>query len=349
MLKQRMKEGDRYHVFRGLQMRRIGKNESHVRLLETTLNATWREFRNLEKRFVVSRGDGDAEGTDANGDSETDDDGGWEDEKRRHRSGKAFNGKKNRANEEVRNARRMRRRGSHIRSRMGMWEAGLSIDNYTYYNTDLAHRLLWWWKQDDVRGLIERVQRLVIRRINWDLYETDELVQRGLCILGRMSGEDILVDRGPPRTPYDGSGGAGVRRRRRSYKASHSNRTPSRSRNGSRAGVRDLYEKEIRRTTRPSPSLSPSSRSLPTAPSPTARVGGSYVSMSRRGERVNRSQAPSVREYEIVNPGRIWVDVQESPRNAGRDSNGERNVNRPPPAHFESYVRERPHSRGRTG
>jgi len=337
MLRQRLKEGDRYHVFRGREMRKVGSSESHIRLLETTLRILWKEFRGLEGRFLVSPvggedvedGRGDASGS---GDSDAPGD-----------EGRRANGYDEKGGK-VRNRGRMRRRESHMTSWMGMREAGLSIDRSTYYNTDLRHRILWWWKGDEVRALADRVQRLQMRRIERDVYECDELVKRGLAIMGGMGGEDVYNDCGEGG-PNGGRGGGGVRRRKR--RSAKSSRAPSfsasqRSRNVSRAGVREVYEKEIRRVKRRD--SSPSSRSVSPSTSSPARVAGSTVSMSRRREPVSRSRAPSVVEYEVVNPGRVWVDVEDSTRptsNIGRDSNVSRRVSRPPPAHYQSYVRQR--------
>lgn len=327
-------------------MRKVGKNESHVKLIDVTLRQTWRSFRDLEKRFLVRNPGGAAEGAwkqgsdveDAvSGDSESQ----FEDEKGRYSDEKGYGGGR------VRDRRGMRRRDSHIRGKMmGMWDAGLSIDRTTYYNTDLKHRFLWWWRRDDVNGLSNRVWRLQIRRIQRDMLETDCLVKRGLAILGGMSGENPYLDCGEGKGPQGGGGGSGGTRKRHSYKGARSNRgvasmNGQRSRNQSRSGVREVYEKEIRRVRKRSDSAS-SSSSRPTPPSPRAKVAGSTVSMQSRGNEPRRrsSRAPSV-EYEVVNPGRIWVDVERpgSDRTA-RASSGD--VDRPPAAHFTSYLRERP-------
>lgn len=348
MLRQRIREGDRYHVFHGRQMRRIGKNESHIRLIDNTLRIQWKQFRDIERRFLVSTNgnpNGDVEDA-RSGDSGS----GYEDvEKDRNRNSYGYDEKG------TRNRPRMRRRDTHVNNWMGMREAGLSIDRCTYYNTGLRHRILWWWKQDDISAIASRVQRLQIRRIERDVYEDNALIKRGLAILGGMGGEDVFGDCGEggpgqgPRGSGDGfgfeyGGGGGGRRRRRTR--GKSSRAPSfsmngRSRNGSREGVREMYEREIRRVRRRD--SSPESRSASPSDAPTARVAGSTVSMSRRGESVRRSRAPSV-EYEVVNPGRIWVDVEEPPRppsNVGRDSNVSRRMSRPAPAYSPSYVRER--------
>lgn len=335
LMKHRIREGDRFGVFPGRQLRRIGKNESHIRLMEATLDSTWKEFKALEERFIVKgdqRGMGEVEDTWSGIDSESsgNEEDNWDDEKR---------GSKNRVN----GGRRMRRRESHLKNRMGYCEAGISVDRKTYYNTDFRHRLLWWWKQDDVQRLSSQVERLQVRRIEWDIFETDELVKRGLWILGGMSGEDVLQKLGPP---YSKNGNRGSLRRRRSHRVG-SKRASSRSLNnqGSRSvsqargggdGVREVYEKEIRRVRRRSNSRSSGSIS----PSLPAKVAGSTVSMSRKGESVRRSRAPSVVEYEVINPGRVWVDVEPSQGSPRRASDGRR-MSRPQPAHFESYVRER--------
>lgn len=333
LLKHRIREGDRYGVFPGRQVRRIGKNESQLRLMEITLNTTWKEFKALEQRFIVKgdqRGMGEVEDTWSNVDSESSDDNKekWNDEK---------GGLKNRIN----GGRRMRRRQSRLKTRMGYCEAGLSQDRQTYYNTDFRHRVLWWWKRDDVSRLNAQVQRIQIRRMDCDLFETDELVKRGLWVLGAMSGENVLHNLGPPYT----KNGSGLRRKRshgaRSKRASSRSLNNQGSRSVSRArgrgdGVREVYEKEIRRVRRRSSSRG----SVTASPSPPAKVAGSTFSRSRNEESERRSRAPSVVEYEVVNPGRIWVDVEPSQSNLGRAPEGRR-MSRPQPAHFQSYVRER--------
>lgn len=342
MLRQRLKEGDRYHVFHGRQMRRVGKNESHIRLIDQTLKIQWKEFRKVEKDFLVS----ERKGLDVE-DAKSDDSGsGFSDVEKDGR--RNWNGFDEKGGERIRDRARMRRRESHVTSWMGMKQAGLSIDRCTYYKTDLRHRILWWWKQDDVKSIASRVQRLQIRRIERDIYESDELIKRGLVILGGMGNEDVFNDcgEGGPRGPHDHDGYGGRVRRRRSHRGK-SSRAPSfamnsRSRDASRSGVREVYEKEVRRVKRRG--SSPSSRSASPSTSPPAKVAGSTVSMSRRGEPVTRSRAPSVVEYEVVNPGRIRVDVEEPPRprtSVERDSNASRRMNRPAAAHFQSYVRER--------
>lgn len=335
LLKHRIREGDRFGVFPGRQVRRIGKSESHLWLMEVTLNSTWKEFQALEQRFIVKgdqRGMGEVEDTWSNMDSESSDDEKekWNDEK---------GGSRNRVN----GGRRVRRRESHLKSRMGYWEAGISQDRQTYYNTNFRHRVLWWWKQNDIQRLSTQVQRLQFRRMELDMVETDELVKRGLWVLGGMSGENVLHHLGPPYSKNSSRGGL---RRRRSHMAK-SKRASSRSlgnqgsRSVSRArgggdGVTEVYEKEIRRVRKRSSSRG----SVTTSPPPPAKVAGSTMSTSRKEESVRRSRAPSVVEYEVVNPGRIWVDVEPSQNNPGRAPEGRR-MSRPQPAHFESYVRER--------
>ncbi|KAK5093195.1 hypothetical protein LTR70_004837 [Exophiala xenobiotica] len=345
MLRQRLKEGDRYHVFGGRQMRRVGKSQSHIRLIENTLRIQWREFRQLERKFRVSGSGGGGGERDVEGaeDVRSDDDEGSGDSD--FDMGGGIYGEKGVGGGRARDRARMRRRESHLTDWMGMKQAGLSIDRCTYYRTDLRHRILWWWNQDSVSAIASRVQRLQIRRIERDVYESDELIKRGLAILGGMGGEDVYNDcgEGGPRGPGGIYGGSGVRRRRRSHRAKSSRApsfsTNSRSRNASRAGVREVYEKETRRVRmrQSSPSTRSSSHSLASP----AKVAGSTVSMSRRGESGGRSRGPSVVEYEVVNPGRIWVDVEQPPSIVERDSTVNRRMSRPEPAHYPSYRRQR--------
>lgn len=336
-LRERAKDADAYGVFPGRQMRRVGKNESYMKLRLTTVNNLWREFRDLENRFVV---DGKGDDADLEGQGSEAEDSQFSDVDAK--DGNYYDEKRGAAAARVREGRRaMRRRESHLRSRMGMVVGGLSTDRSMYYNTNMRHRILWWWKRDDVQGLQDQVQRLQLQRIEVDLFETDCLVKRGLAMLGGMCGDDPYENCGEGRRPSRGpTGGSG--RRRKSHKGRRSvvngRYSTPRSRNDSQVGVREVYEKEIRRTSRRSGSESTASRRRPSPPSPRAKVAGSTVSVGRSAETRSRSRAPSVVEYEIVNPGRIWVDVQDGPDNrSGRRSS----INRPQPVHYTSYVRQR--------
>lgn len=342
LTKHDIREGDPFGVFPGRLVRRVGKNESHSRLAEVTLETIWKQFKALEAKFLV-KGDqrhlGEVEDTWSNLDSESSENekDKWVDEK---------GGSKNRMNA----GRRLRRRESQLKSRMGFCEAAISVDRQTYYNTNFNHRLLWWWKRDEVQHLASMVHRLQMKRIELEMYETTELVKRSLWVLGGMSGEDVLHHLGPP---YSKNGPARSVRRRRSHtakkRASARSLNPATSRSASRLRGRDdvtreVYEREIRRTRRRSQSRDSAPGS---SPAPPAKVAGSTVSMSRKGEPVRRrSRGPSVVEYEVVNPGRIWVDVEPSQSNPGRSSDTPR-MSRPQPAHFESYVRERGDGRSR--
>jgi len=340
MLRQRLREGDQYHVFSGRQMRRVGRSESHIRLIENTLRIQWRQFREVEKKFRVSGGgEGDVEDAE---DARSDEEGSGDSDFARENE---VYGEKGAGGGRARERARMRRRESHVTDWMGMRNAGLSIDRCTYYRTDLRHRLLWWWNQDNVSAIASRVQRLQIRRIERDVYESDELIKRGLAILGGMGGDDVYHDCGEqgPRGPDNSYGGNGVRRRRRSHRAK-SSRAPSfstnpRSRNASRVGVREVYEKEIRRVRRRQ-SLPSTRSSSPSIASP-AKAAGSTVTTSRRGASLGRDRTPSVVEYEVVNPGRIWVDVEEPSSARERNSTVNRRMSRPEPTHYQSYVRQR--------
>lgn len=165
-----------------------------------------------------------------------------------------------------------------------------------------------------------------------------------------MSGEDVLSDIGPPNLTRDGSGTV---RRRRSHRArskrasgrgTKANKRGSRSVSRARSGVREVYEKEIRRVRR----RSGSSGSVSVSPAPPAKVAGSTVSVARKGESVRRSRAPSAVEYEVINLGRTWVDVEPSQSNLGRRSEGWR-MSRPQATHARSYVRERGDGGSRPG
>lgn len=289
LCKEKLSEGDAFHVFPGRKPRKKSRHE-YSRLLSHTLKHLWVEFCDLEKRFLIT-------GEKAWNDPDSDDDG--------DRMEPDEKGTRRRRN----NRPKMDVRQSYIRSRMGWIEAGLSRDRSTYYSTDLAHRFLWWWKREDINHLADQVQRIQIRRIERDTFETNELVKRGLKYYGRDFKVDVYhssdddTDRGGGGSGSDDGGGpkgTHVQHRRHSGVAASRTSHRRRSTNGNAArsgGFREVSEKEVIRRRASSPE-----NSTPTRPPPR---------MASRRERPPRGSV--VYEYEVVDPGRIHVEY-ESPR-----------------------------------
>lgn len=187
---------------------------------------------------------------------------------------------------------------------MGIAEAGLSSDQQRYYKSDLAHRFIWWQSRTAAESMLHQVQRIQIRRIERDAFETDELIKRCLKILsgggpGRGGRSGTRSSSGP------GSGGdaaaaagRGVAPRRSVRSSTGSVRhIPSRQR--SRAGSRfreEVETREIIRTSRPESRRNPE-------PSNTGRP---------------QERTPGPRyEYEVVQPGRIYVAGEDRPVRRG--------------------------------
>src|ERR1700742_3135385 len=128
--------------------------------------------------------------------------------------------------------------------------------------------------------MMDQVQRIQIRRIERDVFETDELVKR--C-LDRLEGRGGRGRSGSGNPGSGGGGGGGDVRRRSVRSRPGSVRMPSR-RGGSASGnFREVEEREVI----------------------TKRPEGDASNTGRRRERSPRPRY----EYEIVQPGRIYVDV----------------------------------------
>ena len=153
---------------------------------------------------------------------------------------------------------------------------------------------------------MDQVQRIQVRRIERDVFETDELVKR--C-LDRLEGCGGGGARSGSRSPGSGGGGGGVRRRSvRSRPGSV--RIPSRRGSAASGHFREVEEREIVRR----------------------HQDGEASNTGRRRERSARPRY----EYEIVQPGRIFVDI---------DDDGDEPQRRPRIVPAKSYNRER--DRGR--
>lgn len=293
-IRRKLKHGDEFAVFSEVSSRPRKQKHEFFRLMDQTLRHIWREFCDLERPFIIK--------------GQTP----WS------LHSDELSGFSPDLDEKVSGSRRRRgsrqppRRESFVKNRMGMIEAGLSNDRGTYYNTDLFHRFLWWWKADDMSTLAGQVQRLQIRRIERDVYEADELVKRVYRIQcgthgwnsGRRDDSDeSYSDRDDGSGSDDGGGpprGTVIRRRNGSGTAKARKRgRRSKIRNSSGKAIREVYEREIVR---------PHRRSEPVASPRSENVG--------RNDRSRRGSV--VYEYEVVNPGRIYVETSEVDRSRFR-------------------------------
>jgi hypothetical protein len=143
--------------------------------------------------------------------------------------------------------------------------------------------LFRWQSQSAVTSLLDQVQRIQIRRIERDVFEADELVKRCLDLLQRGNGRGRSGSGG--RRPGSGGGGGGSRpRSQRSRQAGV--KFPSRRSSAASGNFREVEEREVIRR----------------------RPEGEASNTGRRRE---RSPQPRY-EYEIVQPGRIVVDVEDT-------------------------------------
>jgi len=137
-----------------------------------------------------------------------------------------------------------------------------------------------WQSQSAVNNLLDQVQRVQIRRIERDVFEADELVKR--C-LDRLEGRN---GRGRSGSGSPGSDGGGGSRRRSAKPRPRSVKMPSRRGSAASSYYREVDEREVIRR----------------------RPEGEASNTGRRRE---RSPQPRY-EYEVVQPGRIVVDVEDS-------------------------------------
>ncbi|ETN44875.1 uncharacterized protein HMPREF1541_09750 [Cyphellophora europaea CBS 101466] len=298
-----------------------GEGMAYVRLLEVTMRDLWLEFRNLERPFLVRKGmraeaiargdywgeeDVEAWGSQSEGDEKG---GGRSGVRRRRGKGRGRG--------------RGRRRGMAMQTDQGEWEAveeDLRREGSKYYNTDVAHRFIWWQVKGDFQRLADQIQRIQIRRMERDLFETDELVR----LLVRRAGlRDIGV---AGRSPDGGGGGADSGSESESVGVTDGRSVVTRSRAGSRAAsrrrsgpgreLREVEERGFRRRVTPSP-----------APAPRQSDNEANVA-ARRSER--RRSGPRV-EYEVLRPGSAGYVVVDDYRGATgrRQSIYEREVRSP--------------------
>lgn len=162
-LRYRVREGDRYSVFPRSFRKHRRKRRQVVQLLSLTIENLWQDFKNLERPFLIKNAfrAEEVRSGDYWGESDID-------EKKRPQLDKV---------DEMQ---------THDRS--GLAEAGAIQTQENYYRTDLVHRFIWWKSRTAVNDMLQQVQRIQIRRIERDVFETDELVKLCLKILDRKSG-----------------------------------------------------------------------------------------------------------------------------------------------------------------
>lgn len=274
-------EVDPYSVFPKSRRKHGRRKRREVaQLLSLTISDLWIEFKNLERPFLIRnpRRAEEVRSGDFWGESDLDD------EKSRARRGRDRESEKPPVGADEKK----------ISNRMGMAEAGLSSDQTRYYNTDLVHRFIWWQSKSSVENMLQQVQRIQIRRIERDAFETDELVKRCLKVLsargrersGSRGGGSSSSGSGPGS---DGRGGRAGTRRRGVRSSAGSVRVQSRR--PSNAGSR--FREEVVRTAR---------RENGTAMRDTEA--------SNTGRQRERTPGPRY-EYEVVQPGRIYVDTED--------------------------------------
>ena len=271
-LRYRLEEGDKYSVFpKAFRKHRRTRQEAAV-LLSNTIEEIWQQFKHLERPFLIK------------------------DPVRAEQVRKGDYWGENDVAEKP-HFRPQKR----LKNRMGMAEAGLSPDQETYYRTDLAHRFIWWQSRTRVDQMLERVQRLQIRRIERDAFETDELVKMCVKLLQRgrrrggsgQSSSSSGSDGGP-------SGGQGPSRPRRRFSSRRSSaKAPSRRASTSGRTMRETEEIETVRTRRDD-----------------LTVGEGEASNTNRP----RQATPAPRyEYEVVEPRVIYVDTEMNGGPSRRD------------------------------
>ncbi|KAK5044453.1 hypothetical protein LTR84_011267 [Exophiala bonariae] len=282
-------EADPYSVFpRSRRKHRRRKRREVAQLLSLTISDLWMEFKNLERPFLIRhpRRAEEVQRGDFWGESDLDDHD--DDERSRAKRGRDRDVEKPPLNVDEKK----------INNRMGMAEAGLSSDQTRYYNTDLVHRFIWWQSKGSVENMLQQVQRIQIRRIERDAFETDELVKRCLKVLstrggGRSGSRGGGGSSGSGSDGRGGSDGNGVRRRSVQSK-NGSVRVQSRRRSNARSQFRDVSERRhVVRAAR--------------------RENGTAVGDTEASNTVRpRERTPGPRyEYEVVQPGRISIDTED--------------------------------------
>ena len=274
----------------------------YSQLLEATVKDLWIEFKNLERPFLIPSGLR----------AKAVEKGDYWDEKDIEAGVSGGGGKQIEFDVDADNkmyppsGRQSRRRIEHYKDA----EDAIARQGARYYQTGLGHRWIWWQSKGSVQRLLDQVQRIQIRRIERDMFETDELVKR----LVRMSGAGGGVGEGSGsgsgsssgndgRGPRSSKGGAIVRSRPGSVVSRpgsiRSVRMPSRAGSVPGRTVRAVDEREVIR--RP-------------ARSPLRTGRRSDVEESNIARRRERRSEPRV-EYEVLRPrgGVVYVDDDRGP------------------------------------
>lgn len=328
-LRQRIAEGrDPYGVFprmmpdrRGgtapgasTRMRQVEREqEGYARLLAFTVRDLWMEFRSLERPFLVKGGlrakaiekgdywsEKDVMGTDVEkgevSDYSEDEKGGTRRRRRTRRERK----RRRRLEERKRQEEEEIFRGDEEEWELDRATEDMRREGAKYYNTDFSHRFIWWQCEDEVNSLAEQVQRIQIRRMERDLFETDELVRRLIEGAGRGGSKR----RGRP-VP-DGGSGSGSEDEiivdNRGARSRVGSRAPSRG-NMSSAG-RDVREVEETERVVRSAARSP-------APATTQRPSDREREANVAARRTARRRRSPIVEYEVLRPrggGYVVVD-----------------------------------------
>jgi hypothetical protein len=302
--------GDEFDVFpRKLRYMRTGPRgkrekgglrQQYARLLEVTIEELWIEFKRLERPFLIRSGFR-AEEVQRGGYWSSDD----------------------LKEKPSRRGRRRNQKGVFASAAdLSKAEAGVRAQATQYYNTDFLHRFIWWQSKAAVDSLANQVQRVQIRRMERDLYETDELVKR---VCRRNGGGDGRYrgrggGSGSSSSSDDGGRRSVVRSRALSRAGSvRSVRMPSRRGSAASGNFREVEERRVVRRMAASP----------------GRLRQSDVEASNTGRRREKRDGPRM-EYEVLRPGSVIVERVERPRSVYGDERERRGIDR-----TESYSRER--------
>lgn len=276
-LRYRLEEGDKYSVFPKAFRKHRRKRQQTAVLLSNTIEEIWQQFKHLERPFLIRdplRAEQVRKG-DYWGDSDV---------------------------AEKPHVRPVGKNEKRLKNRMGMAEAGLSPDQETYYRTDLTHRFIWWQSRSAVDQMSERVQRVQIRRIERDTFETDELVKKCVKLLSRGGGRGgsgrSSSSSGSDDGPSGGKGPSGTRRNIPSRPSSA--RAPSRRASATGGAAREIEEVETIRTRRDDPNGRAS---------------------EARGISRPRQATPGPRyEYEVIHPRVVYVDAENNGQSSRTDA-----------------------------
>ena len=282
----------------------MGKMPTYARLLSYTIRDLWLEFQRLERPFLVKgamraeaiRGgdywsdkdvdfDVEDDGSGASSASSRDNDGPRQRRRRRRR-------------------RRRQQRGAVAADGVG-WaaeEEDLRREGSKYYNTDMTHRFIWWQCEDEVRKLADQVGRIQIRRMERDIFETDELVRTLMrWEVERRGGDGGRGERDRDRRPSGGGGSGGGSASESEDIVTRSragSRAPSRSRRASRGRAGEQTVREVEETERIVRSNARSPRATSTRRQSEREHGANVAA-----RRTERRRGEPVTEYEVLRPG----------------------------------------------